>query len=252
MLEAQRAAFYADLPVSPARRRDRLQRALQMIGQNVDALCGALVADGAASDAESARVAEVEPSLAALQRALDGVEHWMQPEKARGLFARGTGDYVEYQPIGVIGVGVPASLPLFRIASLLAGIFAAGNRVMLQFDAGSPRLAGLIGDLAPHFFDPLELAVVTDGGFADLAFDLLVTREPREDETAMVARSGKSPVIVGRSADFAKIAGKIVAQKRANGGRAPLAPDYLFAPDDQEEEVADWLWRAAARTDADK
>ncbi|SNS25940.1 aldehyde dehydrogenase family protein [Sphingopyxis indica] len=252
MLEAQRAAFYAGLPVSPASRRDRLQRAMQMIGQNAEALCRALVADGTAPDAESARAAEVEPALAALQAALDGVERWMQPEKARGLLARARGDHVEYQPIGVIGVALPASLPLFRIAGLLAGIFAAGNRVMLQFDAASPRLAELVGELAPHFFDPLELAVVTDGGFAELAFDLLLTHEPQEDHAAMAARSGKSPVIVGRSADFAKIAGTIVAHKRANGGRAPLAPDFLLAPDDQEEAIADWLWRAAVRAGGDR
>src|SRR3546814_14874597 len=81
MLEAQRAAFYAGLPVSPASRRDRLQRAMQMIGQNAEALCRALVADGTAPDAESARAAEVEPALAALQAAPDGVERWLQPEK---------------------------------------------------------------------------------------------------------------------------------------------------------------------------
>src|SRR3546814_5575947 len=74
---------------------------------------------------------------------------------------------------------------------------------MLKFDDASPKLSELVGQLAPGFFDPLELAVAPDGAFADLAFDLLVTSEERDDGVT-IARSGKSPVIFGRSADFAK------------------------------------------------
>ena len=40
---------------------------------------------------------------------------------------RGDSDYVEYQPVGVIGIAAPASLPL-RTAGILAGALAAGNR----------------------------------------------------------------------------------------------------------------------------
>ena len=38
MLEAQRAAFFAELPVSQAVRRDRLTRAADLIEQHGDAL----------------------------------------------------------------------------------------------------------------------------------------------------------------------------------------------------------------------
>lgn len=246
MLEAQRAAFFADLPVSLAIRRDRLRRAMLMIEQNADALCVALAADQANQDAESARLIEVAPALAALRASMDGVGRWMRPESARGLLARlgGGGDYVEYLPIGVIGISAPASLPLLQTASILASALAAGNRVMLKFDDSSPALGRLIGDLAPDFFDPLELAVVPDGGFADLAFDLLVTGEPQDGDGMMIARSGKSPVILGRSADFAKAACNVIARKRLKGGRVPLAPDYLLVPEEQEEAIAAWLWRA--------
>src|SRR3546814_3542348 len=62
-----------------------------------------------------------------------------------------------------------------------------------------------------------------------------------------IARSGKSPVIFGRSADFAKAADKVIAHKRVRGGRMPPAPDYLLVPEEQEEAIAAWLWRAAMR-----
>jgi len=74
--------------------------------------------------------------------------------------------------------------------------------------------------------------------------DLLVTSEPQAEGIA-IPRSGKSPVIVGRSADFRKAAGQVIAAKRVKGGRVPLAPDHLLVPEEREEAIADWLWRAA-------
>lgn len=67
MLEAQRGAFFADLPVSLAIRRDRLRRAVLMIEKNADALCDALAADQPNQDSDSARLIEVAPALAALR-----------------------------------------------------------------------------------------------------------------------------------------------------------------------------------------
>ncbi|WP_326914337.1 aldehyde dehydrogenase family protein [Sphingopyxis chilensis] len=246
MLEAQRAAFFADLPVSLAVRRDRLGRAMLMIEENADALCAALAADQANQDAASAKRTEVAPALAALHTAMDGVGRWMRPAGDRGLLARlgGGGDYVEYLPVGVIGISAPAALPLLHAAGILASALAAGNRVMLKFDNASPQLNELVGRLAPRFFDPLELVIVSAGAFADLAFDLLVTSKEQGDGVTF-ARSGKSPAIFGRSADFAKAAGKVIAHKRVRSGRVPLAPDYLLVPEEQEEAAAGWLWRAA-------
>ena len=247
MLEARRAAFFADLPVSPAVRRDRLARAMRMIGENAGALCAALAADQTNQDAESARRTEVAPALAVLRAAQGSVGRWMRPESDGGLLARlGGGDYVEYQPVGVIGIAAPAALPLLHTAGIIASALAAGNRVMLAFDAASPELGDLVTRLAPGYFDPLELAVVSDSLFAGLAFDLLVTGEEQGDGVTL-ARSGKSPVIFGRSADFAKAADKVIARKRVRGGRVPLAPDYLLVPEEGEEAIAGWLWRAAMR-----
>jgi len=247
MLEAQRAAFFADLPVSLAIRRDRLRRAMLMIEQNADALCLALAADQANQDADSAMLTEVKPAIAALRASMTNVGRWMRPEGGRGLLARlgGGGDYAEYQPLGVIGISAPASLPLLQMASIVASALAAGNRVMLKFDAASPQLARLIGDLAPGFFDMLELAVASGDVFAEQAFDLLVTSEPQDGEGVTIARSSKSPAIFGRSADFAKAADNVIARKCLKDGRGPLAPDYLLVPDEQEEAIAAWLWRAA-------
>src|SRR3546814_11808779 len=115
---------------------------------------------------------------------------------------------------------------------------------MLKVDDASSKLSELVGRLAPGFFDPLELAVAPDGAFADLAFDLIVTGEEQGDG-GTIARSGKSPVIFGRSADFAKAADKVIAHKRVRGGPLQPAPDYLLVPGEQAEAHAAWLWSAA-------
>ncbi len=247
MLEAQRAAFFAELPVSPAVRRDRLRRAALMLEQNAPALAEALVADRATRDAESAMRDEVMPGLLALDEARQQLAGWMRAEGGRGwlgwLGLRG--DSLEYQPVGVVGIVAPAVLPLARTAQLLAGALAAGNRVLLRLDAASPHLAELLPALAPRYFDPRELAMRADGA-GGAGVDLLVSGAPAAVEAgAGPARAGKSVVILGRSAKFPRAAADVVAAKRFEGGRAPLAPDYMLVPAEQEEAVAAWLWRAA-------
>lgn len=252
MLEAQRAAFFADLPVSLALRRDRLRRAVLMIEENAGALCDALAADQPNQDSETARLTEVAPALVALRAAIDGVGRWMRPESTQGLLARlgRGGGYVEYLPIGVVGISAPPSMPLLQVANILASALAAGNRVILELDGALPALARLLGELAPRYFDPLELAIESGPILAGAGCDLMVTSEPQEGGDVTIARSGKSPAILGRSADFARAADKIVARKRLKGGRAPLALDYLLVPEEQEEAVASCLWRAAMQPGA--
>ncbi|MEL6213393.1 MAG: aldehyde dehydrogenase family protein, partial [Pseudomonadota bacterium] len=47
---------------------------------------------------------------------------------------------------------------------------------------------------------------------------------------------GKSPAILGRTANFEKAASRIMAGKTLNAGQICLAPDYVFAPSDKVDE----------------
>lgn len=255
MLEVQRAAFFAELPVSPALRRDRLRRAGLMIEQNQDALAGALVADGATRDVESAMRDELLPALAALGEAQREVAGWIAPDGGRRLLGwlGLAGDRIEYQPAGLVGIAAPAVMPLARGVHLLAGALAAGNRVMLRIDVASSHLGTLMHALAPRYFDQRELMVVPDGAEEASGLDLLVSGEPAVDDAGVVpARTGKSAVILGRSAKFTRAATDVIAAKRFEGGRGPLAPDYMLVPAEQEEAVAAWLWRAAMQAGSEE
>ncbi|WP_213981316.1 aldehyde dehydrogenase family protein [Sphingomonas sp. dw_22] len=259
-LEQQRAAFFAELPVPLAIRRDRLRRVVAMIEENSGALCAALCRDHEHQSQASAMLTEIAPALTALRNSLRNAAVWMRPVNGNGLWGRLVrgGDYTEYQPVGMVGLTAPATLPVHQTMSLLASVLTAGNRAMVRFDAATPHLGRLFAELAPHYFSPLEFHVL-DGqaedanAFAELPFDLFVASDPTEDAGTRnaelggvtIERSGKSPVLIGRSADLAKATEQVIASKLVKSGHIPLTPDYLLVPAEQEEAIASWLWRAA-------
>ncbi|WP_374296167.1 aldehyde dehydrogenase family protein [Sphingomonas sp.] len=265
MTFAQRAAFLAELPVSLATRQDRLVRAARMVEGQAEALCRALVADGRHPDVTAARQADVTPALAVLRDAARKVGDWIRPAPADGWLGRMTrgDDYIACQPLGVVGLAASHTLPLSRTMGLLAGALAAGNRVVIRFDPATPHLAERVAAAVATAFDPAELTIASsDDAFAAMRFDRLVISSPatadhdRADHdggnhegagAVTIHRSGKTPVILGRSTDFARAAERIVAAKLVQAGRVPLTPDYLLVPAEQEEMVGNWLCRAAAR-----
>lgn len=246
-LDGHRAGFLAELPVQLATRRDRIRRALALIEDNRIELCDALLADGGHNNVDAAEQADIEPALTVLRDALRNIESWMHP--ASGLLDRFIHSRyrIDYQPVGVVGFAASPSLPVRQTADLLAGALAAGNRVVVKLDAATPSLGRLLEGLALHYFDPLELTVLNGGPQADAAFARLPFDQIGGDGSAPLPmeRSGKSPAIIGRSADFARTAEKVIADKLARAGRMPLAPDYLLVPAEREDEIAGWLWRAA-------
>jgi coniferyl-aldehyde dehydrogenase len=99
-------------------------------------------------------------------------------------------------------------------------------------------------------FDEEEIAVVTGGAevgqaFSSLAFDHIlftgatsigrhVMRAAAENLVPVTLElGGKSPVVIGRSADLATAAARIMNGKTLNAGQICLAPDYVLAPADQ-------------------
>ncbi len=265
ILEQQRAAFFSELPVPLAIRQDRLRRAVAMIEENSGALCAALCRDKAQRDQEAAMRIEVTPALADLRNALRNAAAGMRPAYGLGLWARlvGGGSRTEYQPVGVVGIAAPATHALRETMSLLANALAAGNRVIVRFGSATPHLARLFAQLSPRYFSSLELHSLDDQAedaeaFARLPFDLFVAgARPADTDRAngatrniglsgaTIPRSGKSPVIIGRSADLAKAAEQVIASKLVKSGHLSLTPDYLLVPAEQEEAMASWLWRAA-------
>lgn len=266
LLDRQRTAFMADLPVSVEVRRDRLTRAIVLLVDHGEALSDAMSEDFGHRSRDQSMLTDINPAINALKHARKHTKAWMKSERRPVQFPLGllgARASIEYQPKGIVGIIAPWNFPVVLAFSPLAGVFAAGNRAMLKPSEFTPVTSAMIEKLAPEYFDPTELAVVAGGpdigkAFSELAFDhLIYTGSTNVGRHVMAAAAknlvpvtlelgGKSPVIVGDSADIAQAAERIVLGKMMNAGQICLAPDYLLVPGNREGELVAALKTAAS------
>ncbi len=267
ILDRQRAAFTAELPVSAASRKARLQRALALVLDHKDRLVAALSEDFGHRSTEMSLVTDIMASVKPLKHAIKHLEAWMRPEKRPldfPLGLLGARARVEFQPKGVIGIISPWNFPINLTFGPLAGVLAAGNRAMIKPSEFTPVTSALMQELIEAAFDATEVAVVTGGSeagkaFSELPFDHLVfTGGTAIGRHVMAAAAknlvpltlelgGKSPTIVSRSADVARATDRIAMGKMMNAGQICLAPDYLLVPEEKEGEIVEGLKAATAK-----
>ncbi|URW76716.1 coniferyl aldehyde dehydrogenase [Sphingomonas donggukensis] len=265
-LAAQRAAFMDELPVTLATRKDRLKRAVAMIADNANRLCDALSEDFGHRSRDHSMLTDIAASIAPLNHALKHVDAWAKRERRRVTFPLGllgARAWVDYGPKGVVGVIAPWNFPVNLVMGPLAGILAAGNRAMVKTSEFTPTVAATFEDIAPRYFARDELAFVSGGAdvgkaFAALPFDHLIftgatgigrhiLHAAADNLTPVTLElGGKSPVILGRSADLDRAADRIVMGKMMNAGQICLAPDYLLVPAEQEDRAVAALVASAS------
>jgi coniferyl-aldehyde dehydrogenase len=257
VLEAQRRAFLAEGAVSADTRAARLQRVIDMLVHYNDALCQAMSADFGGRPAVFSMMNDVLGSLASLKHARDHLAQWMpdQPRPSIAPFDQfGARAWVQYQPKGVVGIIGTWNAPLFTLLSPLACVFAAGNRAVLKPSEIAPRTADMMERAVAEYFPPEELAVVTgDAGvaasFSQQPWDHIVFTGSTDVGKAVMRAAadnlvpvtlelgGKSPVLVGRSADIRNAAERIAVGKAGNSGQLCVAPDVIWAPQERLEAL---------------
>jgi len=232
-------------------RKDRLTRAINLVLAHKDEFLDALNEDFGARSRDMSLFTDISGAVGPLKHARTHVEKWMAPQKrnvtpsALGLF--GARAEVRYQPKGVVGVISPWNFPISLSFDAIAGAFAAGNRVMLKLSEHTPATSAIMAQTIDLYFDEDELAVINGGpdvgaAFAGLAFDhLIFTGATNVGRHVMRAAAdnlvpvtlelgGKSPVVIGKSADLTKTAARVMTGKTMNAGQICLAPDYVLAP----------------------
>ncbi|MEG3182234.1 coniferyl aldehyde dehydrogenase [Sphingomonas sp. LT1P40] len=265
ILDRQRAAFMAELPVSIAVRKDRLTRAVALVKDNATRFCDALSEDFGHRSPQQSMITDIAASVSPLKHAIAKVDGWAKREKKPVMFPLGllgAKAWVEYQPKGVVGIISPWNFPVNLVMSPLAGVFAAGNRAMVKTSEFTPATAALFEELAPKYFDPTELAFISGGpdvgkAFASLPFDHLlftgataigrhILHAAADNLTPVTLElGGKSPAIVGRSANLAQATERVAMGKMLNAGQICIAPDYLMVAAEQEAAAVDGIVRAA-------
>lgn len=253
ILARQKAAHLRDGAPSAEQRIDRIDRCIRLLIDNRSAIEEALNADFGSRSREATAFTDVSGSIGPLKHAKANLRKWMRPEKRKttpailGLF--GAKAEVRFQPKGVVGVISPWNFPVNLTFAPLAGILAAGNRAMIKPSEYTPATSELLKTMFASAFSEEEIAVVTGGpevgeAFSRLAFDHLiftgatgvarhVMRAAAENLVPLTLElGGKSPVIIGKSADLDVAAARIMNGKTLNAGQICLAPDYVLTPSD--------------------
>ncbi len=267
LLERQRAAFTAELPVGAAIRKDRLQRALKLVLEHKDGFVKALSDDFGHRSSEMSLVTDIMASVKPLKHSLKHVDEWMRPERRKldfPLGLLGAKAEVQWQPKGVVGIISPWNFPVNLTFAPLANILAAGNRAMIKPSEFTPATSELMAKAIAQYFDETEVAVVVGGpeigkAFSELAFDhVIFTGATSVARHVMAAAAknlvpltlelgGKSPTILSRSADVAASTERVAMGKLMNAGQICLAPDYMLVPQEKEAEVVEGLKAATAK-----
>ena len=267
LLERQRQACLAEGEVSADVRRNRIDRAIGILVDHGEALAEAMRADFGHRSVHQSMFTDIAGSIGPLKHARKHLEKWMRPERRKpempfGLL--GARAWIEHQPLGVVGIISPWNFPVQLTFGPLAGVFAAGNRCMIKPSEFTPETSGLMRELFAAAFDETEVAVVTGGpdagaAFSSLPFDhLLFTGATGVARHVMRAAAdnlvpvtlelgGKSPVIVGKSANLQQAADRIMMGKMLNAGQICLAPDYVMVPNDQVDAFVESSKRSVAR-----
>lgn len=265
-LQAQRDDYVAEGHVSAETRIDRMQRGMHSVAKHQDKLVEALNTDFTCRPREISLLTDISASIMPFKSGIKQVRKWMKPEKRKSMFPLGllgARSWIEYQPLGVVGVISPWNFPVNLTFGPLADIIAAGNRVMIKPSEFTPSVSEVMAEIVADAWDEKEVAIFTGGpevgsAFSGLPFDhMLFTGATSVAKHIMAAAAknlvpvtlelgGKSPVIVSRSADLKQAASRIMLGKTMNAGQICLAPDYLMVPEEKLDEVVSELQTAVA------
>ncbi len=248
--------------VSAEKRLEWLDKAITLLVDYQNDIAEALSEDFGHRSKHATLITDIYSPISALKHAKHNLRHWMRGERRSVspalLRLFGANARVSYQPKGVVGVISPWNFPVNLTFTPLAGIFAAGNRVMIKPSEFAPHSAALMGRLFKLAYDETEVAVIQGGpeigtAFSALQFDhLLFTGSTSIGRHVACAAAenlvpvtlelgGKSPVIIGQSADMELATKRIMMGKTLNAGQICLAPDYAFVP---QERLAEFVHTA--------
>ncbi|WP_050477194.1 coniferyl aldehyde dehydrogenase [Herbaspirillum rhizosphaerae] len=253
-------------------RRDRLQRLRHLLIRHQHDIATAISHDFGNRSQHETQFLEVFTSLQAIDHALAHGHIWMQPQSRRtSVWYQPARNVLLPQPLGVVGIITPWNYPLLLTIGPLSAVLAAGNLAMIKLSEHTPAFGALFDQLIRQSFSDDEIAVIhgdAGGGngnvalaqeFCALPFDHLVftgsTAVGREVMRAASANltpvtlelGGKSPAIIGPSADFRHAVTRIISGKLLNAGQTCIAPDYVLLPQGREQAFIECARDVVAR-----
>jgi coniferyl-aldehyde dehydrogenase len=261
ILELQKSLNITEGAPDISLRKDRLDRVIAMVSKYDKQIIQSVNQDFGNRDPMMSAATEVASVIGPMEHAKKNLKKWMKTEKRKAAIAPlgsalsllGAKAEVRYQPKGVVGAISPWNFPMNLALAPLAGILAAGNRVMHKPSELTPATSDLLKSMVEEYFDEAEMAVFVGdaevgAAFSGLAFDhLIFTGGTSIAKHVMKAASenlvpltlelgGKSPVVIGKNAKVKDAAQRVMQGKTMNAGQICLAPDYALVPEDKVDE----------------
>ncbi len=254
LLAQQKQAYQAHPKPSAAERIANLNRLKKVLVQYQDEIAQAICTDYGNRSLYETKIGELLTCIQHIQYYAKNLKKWMKPAKRHVSWIHQPAKaWVDYQPLGVIGIITPWNYPLLLALGPLICALAAGNHAMIKMSSDSACFGALLEKILAEVFEQNHVAVINGGGmiseaFSHLPFDKIIfTGSTRIGQTVMRAASenlvpvilelgGKSPTIVHKSMPMHEAALRIAFGKLWNAGQTCVAPDYLFLPKNKTEE----------------
>lgn len=256
ILNRQKAKNISEGAPSAAKRIEWMDKSVDLLLSYNERFVEAMCEDFGHRSKDQSAFTDIASSIGAFKHAKKHLNKWMRPQKRKPEFPlgmMGAKAQIQYQPKGVVGVISPWNFPVNLTFTPMAGIFAAGNRCMIKPSEFTEATSEVLRAAIAEYYSDDEVFVCTGGpevgaAFSSLPFDhILFTGATSIAHHVMRAASenlvpltlelgGKSPVVLGRSADMNKAAARIMAGKTLNAGQICLAPDYAFVPKEKTAE----------------
>ena len=258
IVEKQRKFYNTGKTLNVGYRKSAMRKLRKAIQKNEDRLAAALKADLGKSATES-YMCEIGIVLSEISYMLRHVKFYAAGRPAFTPLAQfHATSYVRPMPHGVTLIMSPWNYPVLLTLEPLVDAIAAGNTAIVKPSAYSPYTSDVIKELIEETFDPEFVAVITGGReentyLLDEKFDhIFFTGSKKVGRLVMEKASkhlcpvtlelgGKSPCIVGKTANLQMAARRIVFGKLLNCGQTCVAPDYVLCHPEVKEAFIDAL-----------
>ena len=257
VFEDQKAAFRKNPMPSYSERIANLKKLRKMLMDNQQAFVDAIGQDFSCRADVETKLAELMTSVHSIDYNIKNLKSWMAIDKKKvsPLFQPAT-SFVQYQPLGVIGIISPWNYTLALSMGPLIAALAAGNRAMIKMSEFTPITSALVEDLIRNTF-PQDLVTVINGDaevateFSSIPWNhLLFTGSTAVGRHVMRAAAanltpvtlelgGKSPTIISDDVDMDDASQSIAFGKAFNSGQTCVAPDYILCPEHRLEHFVD-------------
>ena len=238
-------------------RRESLEKLLEAIEENKDAVYHALKADLGKSEQES-YMTEVGLVIHALKTAIANLRKWANPIRHKTPLSHFPAkSYVLSEPYGVTLILAPWNYPFFLSMSPLIGAIAAGNCVVLKTSRSSSHTSEVISTIINNTFSSSYIYAADStceyNDILNCKYDYIfftgservgriVMRHASENLTPVTLElGGKSPCIIDRSANLKLAAKRIAWGKLLNAGQTCVAPDYVVVPAEKKDAFVSYL-----------